>query len=368
MGISDSIKKTSTPISTFRWFISVLRSMAGKNPIYIRVDEGGELANSTDFCKAVVGLDLILETTGGYASNLNGKNESMNDNAKGMVRTFLQARSHSDDKWCFAFCYAIWIIRRILNTRVKMTPYEKWHDIKPSFKGLTVFGCHVYIVHATVTQKALDSRTQTDLRDVVTNSNIDGYFMGYSNTTKVILYWDPTTNKIERTHHCFLDEFDTKVSPNQKHNPGALLLAECATGHQHFVPPNEADIQFQSREAISYPNMPGIAGGSTWSRARKTRLSTLPMGKYFETTHWTGISCVRLHSLTLRTGTCRGLGAPARTGTEHYSYHPSGPPTLKGVCAHPDSKGALPYPTYLRGKVIRLKYAPMGAQAPTCEL
>eukprot|EP00978_Attheya_sp_CCMP212_P033185 scaffold132841_cov57-Attheya_sp.AAC.1 len=224
------------PISTFRWFISVLRSM-GKNPIYIRVDEGGELANSTDFCKAVVGLNLILETTGGYASNVNGKNESMNGNAKGMVRTFLQARSHSDDKWC--------IITRILNTQVKMTPYEKWHDIKPSFKELTVFGCHVYVLNAKVTRKALDSRTQTDLRDVVTNSDIDGYFMGYSNTTKVVLYWNPTTNKIKCTHHCFLDEFDTEVSPNQKHNPGALLLAECATGHQNFVPPNEADIQFQ---------------------------------------------------------------------------------------------------------------------------
>eukprot|EP00978_Attheya_sp_CCMP212_P035013 scaffold150155_cov50-Attheya_sp.AAC.1 len=67
-------------------YISSTLSM-GKNPIYIHVDEGGELANSTDFCKAVVGLDLILETTGGYASNLNGKNESMNGNAKGMAHS-----------------------------------------------------------------------------------------------------------------------------------------------------------------------------------------------------------------------------------------------------------------------------------------
>jgi hypothetical protein len=50
-------------------------------------------------------MDLILETTGGYASNLNGKEESLNDYAKGMVRGFLMLRSHTDDKWCFAFCY-----------------------------------------------------------------------------------------------------------------------------------------------------------------------------------------------------------------------------------------------------------------------
>eukprot|EP00978_Attheya_sp_CCMP212_P009162 scaffold21618_cov63-Attheya_sp.AAC.4 len=204
----------------------------GKNPIYIRLlDEGGELVNSTDFCKTVVGRNLILESTGGYASNLNGKNESMNGNAKGMLFAMPSGSSG-------IFC---------LNTRVKMTPYEKWYDIKPSFKDLTVFGCHVYVLNSTVTHKALvDYCSQTDLRNIVTNSDIDRYFMGYtSNTTKVVLYWDPTTNTIKRTYHCFLDAFDTKVSPNQKHNPGALLLAECATGHQNIVPPNEADIQFQ---------------------------------------------------------------------------------------------------------------------------
>eukprot|EP00978_Attheya_sp_CCMP212_P028087 scaffold95999_cov85-Attheya_sp.AAC.1 len=204
----------------------------GKNPLYIRVDEGGELANLTDFCRSVVSMNLILETTGGYVSKLNGKNESLNGYAKGMVQVFLMSRSHTDDKWCFAFCYAIWIIRRVLNTRIKMTPYEKWHSIKPSFKDMTIFGCHVYALNATVTRKALDSRTQTDIRKIVTNQDIDGYFMGYSNTTKVVLYWDPTTNKIKRTHHCFLDEFDTRVSSQQKHNPGAfLLVAENVTGH-----------------------------------------------------------------------------------------------------------------------------------------
>jgi hypothetical protein len=190
-------------------------------------------------------MNLVLETTGGYASKLNGKNESMNGNSKDMIRTFLQARSHSDDKWCFAFCYAIWIIRRVLNQRIKMTPYEKWHSVKPSFKDLTVFGCHVYILNATNSRKALDSRTQTDLRDIVTNQDIDGYFMGYSNTTKVVLYWDPKTNKIKRTHHCFLDEFDTRVSSRQKLNPGALLLAENATGLHDSTPINPEDIEFK---------------------------------------------------------------------------------------------------------------------------
>eukprot|EP00978_Attheya_sp_CCMP212_P010942 scaffold26612_cov56-Attheya_sp.AAC.10 len=39
-------------------------------------------------------------------------------------------------------------------------------------------------------------------------------------------------------------------------------------------------------------------------------------GNNFKTANWTGISCVRLRSLTLCTSTRRGLRAPARTGTE----------------------------------------------------
>eukprot|EP00978_Attheya_sp_CCMP212_P017485 scaffold46632_cov67-Attheya_sp.AAC.1 len=45
-------------------------------------------------------------------------------------------------------------------------------------------------------------------------------------------------------------------------------------------------------------------------------------GNNFETTHWTGISCVRLRSLMLHTGTCRGLRAPARIGMECYARLP----------------------------------------------
>jgi hypothetical protein len=70
--------------------------------------------------------------------------------------------------------------------------------------------------------------------------------MGYSNTTKVVLYWDPTTNKIKRTaHHCFLDEFNTRVLSEQKHNQGALLLAENATGQVNPTPIQPADVHYR---------------------------------------------------------------------------------------------------------------------------
>jgi hypothetical protein len=109
-----------------------------------------------------------------------------------------------------------------------------------------VFGCHVvYVLNTTHSCKALNSRTQTDLRDIVTNQGIDGYFMGYANTTKVVFYWDPKTNKIEQTHHCMLDEFDTRVSQDQKHSPGSLLLAKSTNGLHNSTPMSAKDIEFK---------------------------------------------------------------------------------------------------------------------------
>eukprot|EP00978_Attheya_sp_CCMP212_P003351 scaffold6911_cov32-Attheya_sp.AAC.1 len=78
-----------------------------------------------------------------------------------MVCSMLQSFGHQDDKWCFAYSYAIWLLRRLLNRRVSKTPYEAWHNKKPSFKDMLMFGSVVYTLNATVSRPALDTRTMT---------------------------------------------------------------------------------------------------------------------------------------------------------------------------------------------------------------
>eukprot|EP00978_Attheya_sp_CCMP212_P004075 scaffold8800_cov58-Attheya_sp.AAC.4 len=166
-----------------------------------------------------------------------------------MVRSMLQSRGHQDNKWCFAYsCYAIWLLRRLLNRHVFKTPYEAWHNKKPSFKDMLMFGSVVYILNATMSRQVLDARTMIDLRKILNENDVDGYFMlGYANTTKVIIYWDPKTNIIKRSHHCFVDEFETRICPHQRHTPGALLLAEAPGGHYDPTPPSpqmKSDFKF----------------------------------------------------------------------------------------------------------------------------
>lgn len=62
------------PVDTLRWIVNVLRKQ-GKPFKVLRSDEGGESAHSADFMRACEDLGLIVETTGGCESTVNGTAE-----------------------------------------------------------------------------------------------------------------------------------------------------------------------------------------------------------------------------------------------------------------------------------------------------
>lgn len=61
-------------------------------------------------------------------------------------------------------------------------------------------------------------------------ASADGFFMGYPNTTKVVLYFDPESWKVKRTFHCIVDEFDIKLHPEESISLGTLMLQEYPSG------------------------------------------------------------------------------------------------------------------------------------------
>ena len=70
------------PIAILKWLVLNLRRQ-GIEIIELRVDEDGSLANSTEFmtmCRD--DLNLTVQTTGGYASTINGKAETPNRTIK----------------------------------------------------------------------------------------------------------------------------------------------------------------------------------------------------------------------------------------------------------------------------------------------
>ena len=58
--------------------------------------------------------------------------------------------------------------------------------------------------------------------------------MGYAATTGVILYWKPDQPFIiHRAHHVFFDEYNSRLSIEDKHTPGSLLLRQDPEDHIH---------------------------------------------------------------------------------------------------------------------------------------
>ncbi len=68
----------------------------------ICVDEDGALARSFKFTELLLQHSITLETTGCYASFLNGKVECPNRTIADMVRALYFNAGHSGNKWCYA--------------------------------------------------------------------------------------------------------------------------------------------------------------------------------------------------------------------------------------------------------------------------
>ena len=68
-------------------------------------------------------MNIIVQTTGGDASSLNGKSESPNKTLANITRSLLLNSIHKKELWCFAYQYTIWISRRTDNRFCGDVPY-----------------------------------------------------------------------------------------------------------------------------------------------------------------------------------------------------------------------------------------------------
>ena len=85
---------------------------------------------------------------------------------------------------------------------------------------MIIWGCKVYVVNSRAGKKYLDPRMSKYPCIVVgplVNCNLNhqsyGYFMGYSHIKKVLLYYDPHKNILDRSHHAYVDEHEIQIQP-----------------------------------------------------------------------------------------------------------------------------------------------------------
>ena len=96
------------PLDIPKFLVTKLRNQ-DKKVAFIRVDEDRAPSRSSEFMRTCHNMNIIVQTTGGYTSSLNGKSESPNKTLANIKRSLLLKSSHKKELWCFAYLYAIWL-------------------------------------------------------------------------------------------------------------------------------------------------------------------------------------------------------------------------------------------------------------------
>ena len=262
-------KSKSPPIDILRWLLNSLRSL-GHVINFIRVDEGGELANSTVFSEFVFKNNCILQTTGGGNSTNNGKVERGNRTKADMIRAQLTTMNilmrpslppnfNIATFWCFVYCHTPFVMRRMFNRTNKDLPIFMVEKRRPSIRELVPLGSFMTIINPN----------KNNLPKLSNDRAIRGFFLGYGNHTSIRLYFDPAQpNKIKRSKHCIIEDMATlstlqtyfqapglqnPIQPLQSHKPFHLTSKDFDTIPSAF--PDDDIITFKLKLPTSCTHM-----------------------------------------------------------------------------------------------------------------
>ena len=188
------------PLDILKCIVTTLRNRYNK-VTFIRVDEYGALARSYEFIKTCHNMNIIVHTTGGDSYYRNSKSESLNKTIDNITRALLLKPSNKKEPWCFPYQYAIWISLWNENILRGDVSWFLWHGTRPPYKYIKIWGVRVYIINGHAKNNNLDDRSHR------------GYFMGYADTTVVIVYWKPDQPFIiHRAHHVWFDQYNSLLS------------------------------------------------------------------------------------------------------------------------------------------------------------
>ena len=101
----------SHPLDILKFLVTTLRNQDNKFA-FIRVNEDGALARSSEFMKTFHIMNIIVQNTGVYTSSLNGKSKIPNNTLANITRYFSLYSIHKKELWCFVYQYAVWLSRK----------------------------------------------------------------------------------------------------------------------------------------------------------------------------------------------------------------------------------------------------------------
>ena len=113
------------PIDLCLFFFDWLKRH-GLPVLRIRCDEDGAFIRCTEFCKVMLeSLGIPLQSTGGYASSINGKAEAPNRTVKRGIRAMLMGSGFPDTAHCFAGQHGS-LIHKTTSSIASLALFHRW--------------------------------------------------------------------------------------------------------------------------------------------------------------------------------------------------------------------------------------------------
>nr|GEW52363.1 hypothetical protein [Tanacetum cinerariifolium] len=212
--------KTDETSRILRNFITEIQNLKDLNVKIIRSDNGGEFRNKEmdEFCSR---KGIKREFTNARTPQQNGVVKRRNRTLIEAARTMLADAKLHVTFWA-AVNTASYVQNRVLVIKPhNKTPYELFNERSPAIGFLKPFGCHVMILNT------LDYLGKFDAKED------EGYFVGYSLSSKAFRVFNKRTKKIEENLHL---EFLKNRSIEKGTGLDWLFNIDTLTNSMNYVP------------------------------------------------------------------------------------------------------------------------------------
>ncbi|GKA31723.1 putative ribonuclease H-like domain-containing protein [Tanacetum coccineum] len=198
-------------------FIKEIENLVDKIVKIIRSDNGTEFKNKVmdDFCRE---KGIKREYSISRTPQQNGVAKRRNKTLIKAARTMLADSKLPTTFWAKVVSTACYVQNRVLIVKPhNKTPYELFRGFKPTLSFMRPFGCHVPIINT------LDSLGKFD------GKSDNGFFVGYSLSSKAFRVYNTRTKKVEENLHIGFLENKPMIEENGPKYPisqGSMELQE----------------------------------------------------------------------------------------------------------------------------------------------
>ncbi|GJT80354.1 putative ribonuclease H-like domain-containing protein [Tanacetum coccineum] len=172
-----------------------------------------------DFCRE---KGIRREYSVSRTPQQNGVAERRNMTLIEAARTMLADSKLPTTFWAEAVSTACYVHNRVLVVKPhNKTPYELFRGFKPALSFMRPFGCHVTILNTLDSLGKFDSKSD------------DGFFVGYSFSSKAFRVYNTRTRRVEENLHIRFLENKPMIEGN---GPKWLFDIDSLTQSMNYVP------------------------------------------------------------------------------------------------------------------------------------